>query len=411
METIRLLVSVSAAVAVRAGTVRAGESAVPLTPEHLQALTESEREQLSVLLDRPNITTHPGAHGLRKRTPHGFHAPGSLSLPSPDTSPEAVVGALRAYLTQERTAYEAMLAEERASLEKDLRRFAENRIRETIGAPPGARWYVPGEYVPNIVKAIGLAIPGAVEAGEVLRCSKEEVVARNAADLAAEAKRYCALAVERRMRRDKNGEWEAMLPLGIDRAQDIRARLGAEAAAAFDEAGVAADAKNLQEGKERAEAKRLAHEAVVAFALTVPDLAPAAREAYDVRKGVADEIARRVAAVPAVPVVPGIRNTKLVDAEVYAFGGRGWEPLEWEEASSPSARILALRDRIVEHVATVAHPEGVTITVSRASRVTTEARDDNHSGYDEAATRKRRGIVAMIDGAGLPQRIVVFPAE
>jgi hypothetical protein len=99
-------------------------------------------------------------------------------------------------------------------------------------------------------------------------------------------------------------------------------------------------------------------------------------------------------------------------SETYVQGGRGWEPLDWEDAPSPAAPLFNLRDRVAAHVAKVEHPEGTTITVARIARVITEDTDRGRDDYAaKPTTRKRRGIVVVIDGPTLPQRVVVFPAE
>jgi hypothetical protein len=116
-----------------------------------------------------------------------------------------------------------------------------------------------------------------------------------------------------------------------------------------------------------------------------------------------------------VASVPTPDGAGFLNAETYAQGGRGWEPLDWQEAPLPSAALLALRSAIEAHVATVERPEGVTIEVARVARVVTEDTDgdiNRDTDYTEnPPTRKRRGVVVVIDGPTLPQRVVVFPGE
>lgn len=408
MEAIKLLVAVSAAVAVRAGSVRAGEGTVTLSPEHLSALTADERAQLAELLDEVKATGYPGAFGLRARKAAlGMTAATALALPSPDTSVSAVVEALRTRLAEESAEHERLLAEESVELAGVVKRALAASPAERSGYDPGDRWVFHWDDNARIDRAVARGIPGAAEAKEHLRATYAEVARRNSADLVAEAERYCALPLERRMRQDDKGDWDAVPPIGFRHANAVEMRLGPEAAKAFQEAHDAATARTTTERAQRAEAERRAKEALVAFALTVPELAPAAREGYDVRKGVADEIARRVASVPA----PNSPLGGFLDAETYAQGGRGWGPLEWEDAPSPNAALLALRSSIVAHVATVERPEGVTITVERVARVVTEDTDGNTDYTGNPTTRKRRGVVVVIDGPTLPQRVVVFPGE
>lgn len=405
METIRLLVSVAAAVAVRSGSVLAGEGTVTLSPEHLGALTEDERAQLAALLGQVKVTKFPGAFGLQARKALGMTEATALALPTADTSPASVVEALRTRLASERVAYETALTEESVELAEVVKRALAASPAERSGYDPGERWVFFWDDNVKVDRAIARDIPGAAEAKEHLRAAYAEVARRNNADLVAEAERYCALPLERRMRQDANGDWDAVPPIGFRYANDIERRLGPAAAKAFQEAHEAAMVRTTTERAERDAADRRRKEAIVAFALTVPELAPAASEGYDVRRGVADEIARRVASAPAPD------GAGFLDAETYTHGGRGWEPLDWKEAPSPSAALLALRGAIVAHVATVERPEGVTIEVERVARVVTEDTYGHTDDTGNPTTRKRRGIVVVIDGPTLPQRVVVFPAE
>jgi hypothetical protein len=93
--------------------------------------------------------------------------------------------------------------------------------------------------------------PGAAEAKEHLRATYAEVARRNSADLVAEAERYCALPLERRMRRDDKGDWDAVPPIGFRYADAVEMRLGPEAAKAFQEAHDAAIARTTTERAQR----------------------------------------------------------------------------------------------------------------------------------------------------------------
>lgn len=395
MNPITLLVQVSVDVAVRAGVARAGAGAVTLTDAHLGALTEAERAQLAETLSPPaGPTAFPAAYDLRERANRTQHGP--LVLSSPDTSPEAVVAALRAWLAAEAGRHAAALAAERADL---TRAVAETLTLEPVAGmstlPPWERWRDPASDArkAEVGRAVRLGIEGAEEAREHLAALADEVARRNAEAVAEAAARYCALPLDRRVTFTRGRGWMPVEPPGCEGRMlwHYRAHPGVEVAReeAVAEA-VRLDA--VDEGRKQAILAAQAA-AVRAFAATVPDLAPAAAEGYDVRSGVADELAARVADFGDGPLPP----------EVYRLGGEGWEALAWEEAGTPRAALLDLRKRVEAHVATVTRPEGVTLVVERAARVTTETRSGD--------TMRRRGVVVDINGCGLPQRVVVFPAE
>ena len=133
----------------------------------------------------------------------------------------------------------------------------------------------------------------------------------------------------------------------------------------------------------------------LAYALTVPSLARAAQEHYDVTSAVVAHLAAECAAP-----FPGA--TRLHD------GTKAYELANWTERKSPRLESLELAERIAAHVATLAHPASLELTVSRVLRV-----DFGVPEYDRPHGRSTK-ITAVLVTLGCPLApdcVVVIPAE
>lgn len=186
--------------------------------------------------------------------------------------------------------------------------------------------------------------------------------------------------------------------------RELHSRCDAAAGRIKDDAE--ARAKAVREATEAARATRLAEmrEALRAFALTIPELAPGAEDGYDMGPGVADLIAARVEG--AADGINGIAETR-----VLRQGGPGWEDTNPPEArANPRGATVRARRELAEAVTTIlsALPPGIELRVSPVGRVldvvrSEEARDDVY----------RTGITVLLTGdcPGVPQRMVVCFCE
>lgn len=164
--------------------------------------------------------------------------------------------------------------------------------------------------------------------------------------------------------------------------------------------------KARQEAEEAARETRRAEmrEALRAFALTIPELAPGAEDGYDMGPGVADLVAARVEG--AADGITGIAETR-----VLRIGGPGWEDTNPPEArANPRGATVRARRELVEAVTAIlsALPPGIELRVSPVGRVldvvrSQEARDDVF----------RTGITVLLTGdcPGVPERMVVCFCE
>ena len=132
-----------------------------------------------------------------------------------------------------------------------------------------------------------------------------------------------------------------------------------------------------------------------AYALTVPTLARAAAEHYDVTAAVVAHLAAECAAT-------------FPDATRLHGGSKAYEIATWDERKSPRLESLELAERIAAHVATLAHPASLELTVSRVQRV-----DFGQPEYDRPHGRgnKITAVMVTLECCLAPDCVVVIPAE
>jgi hypothetical protein len=172
----------------------------------------------------------------------------------------------------------------------------------------------------------------------------------------------------------------------------------------------AACAKALEEKVAAAvAAKEAVKQRVVEFAKTVPSLARAATDEYDVATAAVDSILDEVMTRAKeegghAPYDIGRGNpTRFVAVE----GTSLYDRIDWVERKAPDAQAFALRDAIIRILKDVHMPSCVTLHVSRIARITIRSNDGD--GDDETFT----GIVvwASVAEGILPDRHIFFSAE
>lgn len=245
MHPIRIVVSVSFSTAIRAGSASAGRAAVALTDQQLQQFDAEERELLSrSLVPAPDFGHE--TYGFRCHTGYG-----TLAMPSPDFSDDAVFAVLRAFLAEERDmerAVERANAEaERAVLVNIVERARELRVTEVSNARPWqafeVAWFGRDESA-ALVAAVKAEIPGAEEARAHLDKLRAEAAKLCVLACEAEADRYRRLPVQDRLVEVHPRLWHAVSPRGCDgNAEEVGLRYGETTRAAFLEAVAEAEVK------------------------------------------------------------------------------------------------------------------------------------------------------------------------
>lgn len=348
MDTIRLTISVPDAIALREGTGRAGADVVPLSPEVLSALSSEDRALLARLYEPPRSDdrrTPPGGRLVQ----HVEGAGTALTLPSADTSPVAVVEALR-----------VALAGYRASLDELARAIEANPSRHLYREEYGAR--------------AGDVTLGH-QAARLRAAAPEHPVVKALLALAAEAQialrdRIAAKAIERGASAlvGSNGDVSSGLAWWGERPELVELLTEAKALSEQRRANTEAARIKEQANQERAAAEKAARREVVtasmrAYALKVDDLAPAAEDGYDVIPGVLEHIAEQVAAA-----ARGIEG--VVSVETITRGTRAWDEIEIEDRASPRAPAVKAQRALKASCAALTLPEGVSVEVEKVQRIT-----------------------------------------
>lgn len=333
MEAIQLEVIVPVDVALRAGSARAGATTVTLTDELLGRLSEAERATLAEAYRDERVAPEPGRAGE------------VLKLQSVDTSPEAVLVALRAALA----GYE----QGRARNESEKQR----RIAEGVAAIEEGRAFEPNGYSPTFKV-------------QVLReiAPKHPALAtfeKQRAEIAAKARREWMENPQTRRRSLRTGTLE--LEWWAEGDREARAIIDAD-----EKAQQAASLERIRIEREQEEAKKKAEaearasfaDRLRAYALTVPELEPAAREGYDIIAGTFDHLADLCAAE--MRATEGVKEPVVVIRE----GSAEWNATSETERPSPRAAAVIAQKSLAERIAKIAAPEGVTIKTWRVQRVT-----------------------------------------
>lgn len=408
MEPIKIVCTVSAAVAIRGASSLAGREVVELSPGMLAALSEVEREEFARLVYPEDVA--PASPLVVARRP--------LALPTTDTSPTAVVEALRSVVAASLEAKAAETARQVRNCEEEVEVAMKVEIQDpTPGAVAWERWAVAlasGKPVDRRVldEAIKRGVAGAVAAFERVEALGAQLAARRLDATREVAARWSAAPVATRV--EKCEQWRVSLPPvafggSLWRAHEDAIRRYSEAhpqfAAALAEARAEVQRLNELEAAARAEATALAEaraeaanvrsaavrEALRLYALGVPSLQAAAAADYDVAQAALRELSCWVA--KHVRSEHGIENVLVVDrahgAAVYRYA----------ERKAPSSEVVKLQQALTKTVRMVAFPDGVSAKVSRVQRVTTDTRDGMGSGSVIHTT----GVVVTIEAPEVPE--------
>lgn len=378
MDTIRLVVTVGVAAAVREGTGRAGAATVALSPEILGALAPELREVLAGALR----SRHDGTHGLAlDGRPGGGEA---LPLPGADASQGPVAAALGAALGAEVAL--------RAELAREVGADLEGQI-EHGGGEIGKRWGLrPGTP--------GQRLADRCPEHPALAPLRDELARRNAADAAAWRAEYLAGDPAAQVAQyDWRQQWSApALPRALAGDAEVRAHWRAVEAAA--EAREAAEAEAAEAAKAakvaRAEAARaamLAHaESRAATSEAWAGAALVAREGYDASEAVAEAVVGEL--------VHAMRERGL-KVTAYAEGTAAYESWSWERRPKPRPAAVAVAVAAREAMAQVALPAaGVAVDSPDVMRATFE---------DDGGSRTVVGV--LVDVVGAQQRALMIDAE
>lgn len=349
MEPIKIAVHVSPAVAIRSGSPLAGESLVPLSTEVLSALTDAERETLARILGSNGRLAHPREQSAEV-----------LTLPSADTSAEAVRDALReriaAYET-ERAVYVEQLAA-RADAEPVTHNGDLSFSAECLS-----------KIAPNHP-----AVSRALAAMAAMRAELRR------AWLAGEGYRHTTRGVLDRPRWAAGGDAE------VDAAIE-QSRVEQRALEAEEERREA----ERKAAKEAAEAKAKARKAAVvdalrAYALTVDELRPAAEDGYDVTRGAVDHIAAQIHDLVS-------RKSVVSETVTVARGSAEWDELDEVDRKSPRAAYVLAQRELAKEVAALTLPDGVKATVHPVQLVTRTEEDE----YREKTVTKRTALFVILE--------------
>lgn len=378
LTPIRLLVRVTRDAAITAATGREGVTPVALTPEVLSALTLEQRALCAELLTpssardaRGNPFT--GCHELRITT----SSASVLTIRGATPSDAEVLAALRERLDRE--------AAERDELVRAVDAEGDAAVEPDSGKATGP---VEGWYESR-VRAWRMRYDSAAEklsrrapnhpALQRVRATMQECQERaqaqwvawylshDAATLAADARAHEGSYLDGAMREPlvrtdtTMALWNASS--AVHEARKASEKAAAEAESAAKEA-----------------ARKAAREALAAYALTVPTLAPAAREGYDVADAALGHIAKRVrefvvsASAHQIPIVS--------DADEGAWSL--WSHVEREDGTMhvPTPEMIEAWEDICAEAAAFVAPEGTRVTPSRIGEMDVDGsypEEDDHA--------------------------------
>lgn len=388
LTPIRLLVRVTRDAAITAATGREGVTPVALTPEVLSALTLEQRALCAELLTpssardaRGNPFT--GCHELRITT----SSASVLTIRGATPSDAEVLAALRERLDRE--------AAERDELVRAVDAEGDAAVEPDSGKATGP---VEGWYESR-VRAWRMRYDSAAEklsrrapnhpALQRVRATMQECQERaraqwvawylshDAATLAADARAHEGSYLDGAMR-EPLVRTDATMALWNASSAAHEARKASEKAAAEAESAA------------KEAARKAAREALVAYALTVPTLAPAARAGYDVADAALDHLATAVADAVREHVPSAVLVSKGdKDAwEAWSLTGRDDGTMD-----VPSASSVSTWENVATTVATLKSPVGVEISVERIGEL------DVDGSYPEADDHAPLGFVVYVGSA------------
>ena len=362
MEAIELEVHVPVDVALRAGSAKAGATTVTLTDELLGQLSEAERATLAEAYRNERIAPEPGRAGE------------VLRLQSVDTSPEAVLAALRAVLARYEQGRARNESERQQSIAEGVAAIEEGRAFEPNGHSPTFKVQVLQELAP---KHPALA-----------------TFEKQRTELAARLRREWMENPQSRQRSLRTGTLE--LEWWAEGDREVLAIINAD-----EKAKRVVDLERSRVEREQEEAKKKATaeerarvaDRLRAYALTVPDLEPAAREGYDIIAGTFDHIAELCAAE--MRTTEGVKEPVVVIRE----GSAEWNETSETERPSPRAAAVLAQKSLAERIAKIAAPEGSTIETLRVQRVTMKRNDREVS---------RTALVVYVNGSYFEHDRVIY---
>jgi len=382
LESVRLLIEVPTADAVRCAKAMAGRVAWILTDAMIEGLTPEDRELFASRLSRVEAGDNVVVEMCR-----ASGTPGPIIVKDPDITPASITAAIAVECAAIRERWAAM--------------------RAAIEAKPASAWVdlaygnVAPRYMHDAVEF--LRIPGMAET-DTARALHEALMSAGADFMLAQRAKYLAADVGDLIDTPYGPHPTARTPPTDDDAtRDKLALVEAEvarriaAAKARKEAAEAqaAEAEAKCKAREAAEKERAALDAAAirAFAATIPGLERAAAEEYEVATGVLDTLAERV-----IAVLPANMTANTAREDSPSF-----RRFKVTASKSPRNARFAQRDALVRAVAQVTKPErGVTMTVGPVESICqrSEREDDAPEDY--------RGAVVTLNASGNSTRRMVF---
>lgn len=410
MDALKIAVTVTHTAAVREATGRAGREAVTLTPEILASIPETERAILATLLSEELASYRPAGVPAGLMLVSG--AP--LRLPTTDTSPEAVITALRAAVADKVQRQAAQVAEERAHLARVVDRVMSASIVEIApGAVPWERWKIlaGGAYLSDVSRELDDAEAAGIEGAGAARVRRMSLL-EEIQTLATESTRrvaleWCARPLAKRVHRTAKNGWEVLRPVTGD-ARFAEATADEHYSAACPEYALAMAEAVAERKRLDAEDARIAEEHEIRretlrglwqeWALTRPELAPAAAEGYDVIGGCADDVAAQVLAL--AQGVPGV--TRL---ETFQGGTKAWGRLAMADRKAPRPAAIAAQKTLAVGCGLLTMPEGMDAVVERVQRVSITT----DGSYGDTETAHATALVVQLTSPiTKPRAIVAF---
>lgn len=136
-------------------------------------------------------------------------------------------------------------------------------------------------------------------------------------------------------------------------------------------------------------ADEAAEEQFQAYAKTIDTLSRAVTEGYDIRTGVVDHLAARVASIDS-------------DTVILREGSVEYDAVTWDDRSSPNPQAFAAYDRVKAHLATIEKPACVAFDLLKIKRV---------DFPEDGEVAKYTAIVVVVESPVTKDRVVIFSAE
>lgn len=130
------------------------------------------------------------------------------------------------------------------------------------------------------------------------------------------------------------------------------------------------DAIRVAAEREKEAIRQKATSDLLAYAASVPELAQAAAEGYDV----GDAAMQHFAAELAEQIRCALRKldagrTTTASVDLYVDGSKEWQRVDWSERRAPSPRAFDVRHAVVHLVDLIKLPEPFDVTISRIKRI------------------------------------------